>query len=836
MKSSRPSHLTLSLLFTAQLLIGASTVCAQTMNKVSEGELHFTAQDGTGLKLKTYGSDMVRVQHRKTGVDFLPDTHYEMVVDHKMGGSLTITEDEANWRVKSQSLSLTISKTSLSVEAKDQLDKTLIAEEKASFDNRFMRVNFKPDAKEKFTGFGMKPLADTDRLHVTGQVARRNYGEQGVPSRGSQGNLLVPFFISDKGYGLYFNTTFPNEFNFVAKGQFYAQFETQNEPADLDYFIIQGPKPAKILDQYTKLTGRPLLPPKWAFGLQYSDNEPGQNGLINADWWKKNVEEMYAKGFAMDHIVYDNDWREGSGGWSGSWFEFSKERYPDPAGFAKWYRDLGLTVTLDFNMNIANDSAGWKPEYNMPLNEKCNDDNSNSYPDYSNPEMRKWVWELFKTKAFDQKLAFPGEGIWIDEPDGIWGHCVAGKRTFDKRTWLENQNYYYFLIGKAIVQDGWMKDMKIKQGKQKKPDTLRPYVWIRGGSAGSQRFGTNWTGDIFHDTQTFQDHVIGVQSSGLAAFPYFNHDAGGFVIQNDKMEGGFDRKNHGLTDNTYVQWGMAFGSFTPIWRPHGYVSARWPIRRTEAVQKYAMMYTKLRYETMPYIYTAAIEAAQTGLPMASPMLVAYPDAPLAWSETRQYMWGPSMLVAPNTNISGRGDTQSLWLPSEPKWYDFWTGKAYDGDQVIHIQTRFGYIPTFVKAGGMIPRYDYALNTTKQDTSKVTLDVYIGADGTYTLKEDDGKTMAYAEGRLRESTFVWEQAAKQLSIKPAVGTYEGAPSERTWVVRFFGLTSIPKTGVVMVGGKEVVIAPEAASYKADTKSFDITVGKFPVTSSITVTYK
>lgn len=129
-----------------------------------------------------------------------------------------------------------------------------------------------------------------------------------------------------------------------------------------------------------------------------------------------------------------------SGGWSRSWFEFNPDLYPNPSTFKEFLDTNGLTLTLDLNMNNANDSWGWKPEYNMPV-VPCQDANSDSYPDYSKPEVRNWVWNLFWKKVLDPKLNYPGDGLWMDESDGIWGECIADSAVIGNGvTWGEMKN------------------------------------------------------------------------------------------------------------------------------------------------------------------------------------------------------------------------------------------------------------------------------------------------------------------------------------------------------------------------------------------------------------
>ena len=202
------------------------------------------------------------------------------------------------------------------------------------------------------------------------------------------------------------------------------------------------------------------------------------------------------------------------------------------------------------------------------------------------------------------------------------------------------KNYYFFLTAYAAVAEGWD---NVENGLPAGiGEAKRPHVWIRGGGSGMQRYASHWTGDIDFTTNFYKAHIVGMQASGLAGFPYFNHDAGGFGANSNTNAPDPDptARWDGPNDNYYIQWGCGLGSFSPLWRPHGYGQPRWPLNRSLESQNAFHRYATLRYELMPYIYTLAREAHDHGLPMARPMALAYPDRPEAWQPEQeyQYLW------------------------------------------------------------------------------------------------------------------------------------------------------------------------------------------------------
>jgi alpha-glucosidase (family GH31 glycosyl hydrolase) len=423
--------------------------------------IEITDNSGKLLRLRAYGDDMVRVQ-ASDDATFLPDDHYQMVEHHNHGGSLTILSDDATSLViASGDIRVTVSKNPLRLSFADAGGNTILSDSSGiDLDPAVLSYNFTADNAEKFIGYGQKRLALQDTFQLAGRTERRNYNENGFPGRGSQGVVIVPFYMSSKGYGFFANSTYPNEGRFNVAGDYSFRLETAGEAAEADYFFILGPAPADILEAYTRLTGRPRMLGKSYFGIHLSDNDPQIPGLpnINQQWWETMTTNHHNAGLPLDHMVFDNDWRAASplpggvvGQWGGSQFAFEATRYPDPASFRQSYDAKGLTLTLDLNLNNCNDSEGWNPSFNLDPSITTN--HGNSEPDYWNPATRNWFWNLMWNKAFNPALGYPGDAIWLDESDGVGrpnSHIVS-----NGRTWREMKNYYFFQTAYAAVAEGW---------------------------------------------------------------------------------------------------------------------------------------------------------------------------------------------------------------------------------------------------------------------------------------------------------------------------------------------------------------------------------------------
>ncbi len=772
MTRSRPgSRRVLRLLFTLQMiLISSVAFAAENLTDYASynrdgRSIVFTTSMGQQLRLTPYGNYVIRVQVVRRGEAFFPDDHYEMVETHNWPGALRIVQQESSFQITTGGITLRLSKSPLRISFYQLGQPTALLKESegAVWEGSRIIERLSFDDAEHFTGLGHDYFGRSDSLDLKGQVTQRNY----ATAHNQQSPLIVPFYVSSKGYGLFLNSTFANSFNFGKDGQYEFSLDDSGYGGRLDFFFILGPKIASILDRYTKLTGRPRLPALAMFGLALSDksNDETTKDPSDENWWKRKAVAHWQAGFPLDHFVNDNRWRAGGGKRCESYFDWDKTRFPDPAEFERWIKAHGLMVTIDFNRCIAQRSDGYQPSYNIPNTRGI--DFAASTPDLTRREVRDWFWKIFWRKSLDPGLGYPGDALWIDEFDQ-YGPAPVDMTLGNGSRWAEMRNYWFFLIAKALVQDGWDRDI----GPAK-----RPFVWVRGMTAGAQRYATLWSGDIKPNYDEMKKQIRGMQLAGLSGFPFWGHDAGGFYDGDKKI---------GPDDNMYRQWSLAFGSFTPFWKPHGPGGSRWPLDRSVDAQNDARKYGRLRYALMPYTYTYARQASETGLPIARAMVIDHETNPLAWKSDLQYMWGRELLVAPNASDGG---VVPVWLP-KGTWYDFWNDTKYSGDRVINYNASIGNLPLFVKAGSIVTMAHPALTTSAIEKDKLVIHVYSGADAEFRLYDDDGITEQYRLGREFTLTLLkFRQASMSLTISPEIGTYKNAPGRRSYELVFHGLSGL-----------------------------------------------
>ncbi len=696
------------------------SACGESPFESDGRAFYIESSDGSRtLRVAWYGNAIVRLQTAHDGESFLPDDHYEMVETHDWPNDVDVDVNSRFVVFDSPDLDVMVDRKSLVASFYPRENSPPVLQERMGSrgDNDGRVVRFQPNDDERFTGLGHGYFARAKSLELTGTVVDRNYGSEPI----EQAPLIVPFYLSSFGYGVFLNSTFPNRFALNADGDYSIAIDTHGFTGQMDYFFIAGPELTSVLDRYTQLTGRPRLPMKSMFGLQLSDKGHDHDSQTPSDetWWKDKIAEHRKAALPLDHVVNDNRWRAAGGKRCESKIEWDEERYPDPKIWADWLDEQGLVSTIDFNRCIARFSDGWDPAFNLPSID--NIEFADSAPDLTNADFRDWFWQLFYDKSLDPSLGYPGDALWIDEFDEQ-GAAPKDIVLANGRSSAEMRNYWFFLIAKALVADGWDQSDLVN----------RPFVWVRGMTAGAQRYATLWSGDIKPNNKEMAAQVRAMQLAGLAGFPYWGHDAGGFFDWDRRM---------GPDESLYKRWAMAFGSFAPIWKPHGMGQSRWPLDRSETSLAAAQQYGRLRYELMPYLYSAAHEAAETGAPIARPMLLDYPQSDEAWEHELQYFFGPDLLVAPVVDE----DESIVWLP-EGGWYSMRDGSYFEGERLLAIND--GVMPVFARAGAVVPKREYALSTAFIDKTTLVIDVYTGADGAFRLIEDDDRTEAYRDGERR----------------------------------------------------------------------------------------
>jgi alpha-D-xyloside xylohydrolase len=316
----------------------------------------------------------------------------------------------------------------------------------------------------------------------------------------------------------------------------------------------------------------------------------------------------------------------------------------------------------------------------------------------------------------------------------------------------------------------------VSEGQQEASKDKRVFILSRSAYAGAQRYGvTAWSGDVLSDWVTFARQIPAGLNYSISGMPYWTTDIGGF-ISGGNLE---DPKFREL----FVRW-FQFGTFSPIFRVHG---TRNPSENElwsygSDAQKILVDYDTLRYRLMPYIYSDAWQVTSKHGTLMRPLVMDWREDVEAQNTGDEYLFGPAILVAPVTTQGATSRT--VYLP-QTTWYDFWTGEKVDGGRHMQADAPLEKLPLFVRAGSIVPMGPPMEWSTEKPADPIELRVYPGADGDFTMYEDENDGYAYQKGAHATIALHWDEGAKTLTIGARQGSFPGMLKERTFRVVVVG---------------------------------------------------
>jgi alpha-glucosidase len=424
--------------------------------------------------------------------------------------------------------------------------------------------------------------------------------------------------------------------------------------------------------------------------------------------------------------------------------EFLKDSFPNPKQMIKNLDDKGVKTVLVTEPFILTTSKRWQETVDKDVLAKDSVGNPYKFDfyfgntgliDIYNPKGKAWFWNIYK------ELADIGvKGVWGDlgEPEVHPSKLLHATGTAD-----EVHNIYGHDWAR-LVFEGYQKDFP----------NQRPFILMRSGSSGSQRFGLiPWSGDVnrtWGGLQSQTEIAIQMAMQGLA---YMHSDLGGFAGAN-------------LDDELYTRW-LQYGVFQPIYRPHAQeeVPAE-PVFREEKTKQLAKQSIELRYKLLPYNYTLAFENNQSGAPLMRPVFFDEPNSKTQQLSATTYLWGKDFLVTPIVNSNVK--EQEVYFPKNNVWFDFYTDEKFEGGQTKAIQTKENYIPTYVRAGAFIPMAKLVQSTDTYNASSLDVHYYYDESvitSTSQLYNDDGLTPnAFEKGNYELLQFESEIEKGNLEIE------------------------------------------------------------------------
>jgi len=511
----------------------------------------------------------------------------------------------------------------------------------------------------------------------------------------------------------------------------------------LDYVVFYGPSADNVIASYRNLSGNVPMLPQWAYGFwQCRERYTSGAHLV------ETVKEFRKRNLPLDVIV--QDWQYwGDRGWGVP--QFDEKNYSNPSAFIKELHNLNA----HFNISI------WSnPDKNSTIGKEYVAKNrfipDTKWLDYFNPETRKEYWNTLKVNMLDNGV----DSWWMDavepENDALKGtrtHIGAGD--FYRLT-------YPLMVSRAVYE-----------GQREATSDKRVCILTRSAFSGQQRYGIiNWSGDIGGTWDTFKNQIVAGLNYTITGFPYWTTDIGGFFRPGNSQY--TDEKYHELLTRWY-QW----GTFNPIFRIHGYQTETEPWKYGQKVEGNMRKMLNLRYRLLPYIYSEAWQVTKNGSTMMRPLVMDFNTDTAAVNHQYQYMFGKSVLVAPvtETNVS----EWNVYLPKSAGWFNFWTGKHFNGGQSIKTDAPLDKIPLFVKAGSIIPMGKIIQYSGEKSADTLDIRVYKGADAKFDLYEDEGENYNYEKGRYTIVSFNWNEKRQSLTISDRKGNYTGSLAKRIFNV-------------------------------------------------------
>ena len=590
-------------------------------------------------------------------------------------GSLKLVIDKANFSMKfyrGEELITTSTGRDLAMIKADW--KGDYYDQNGDTENTYMMQQFSIGVGELFYGTGERftPFAKN------GQSVLTSNEDGGTSTEQSYKN--IPFYISNKGYGVLVNHPEPVSLEFATENVTKTSFSVPG--GSLDYFFFNGPSMKDVLTRYTDLTGKPSLPAPWTFGLWLSTSFTTSYDEATV---MSFIDGMLDRGIPLRTFHFDCFWMKGFH-WSN--FIWDEDVFPDPKGLLSRIKAKGLNICVWINSYIGQESILFKEgmEKGYFLKRQNGDvwqwdmwQPGMAIVDFTNPEAYKWFQDKLEVL-----LDMGVDCFKTDFGERIPTNCVYS----DGSDPVKMHNYYTYLYNKCVYEL-----LERKRGKG------QAVLFARSATVGGQKFPVHWGGDCWSDYVSMEESLRGGLSLMMSGFGFWAHDIGGF--------------ENTSTADVYKRW-VAFGLLSSHSRLHGSSSYRVPWAYDDEAVDVVRFFTRLKARLMPYLYKTAVETSKTGIPTMRSMVLEYTkDRNCAYLD-KQYMLGDNLLVAPIFNE----DSLGIYYLPEGTWTDFLTGEVKEGGKWYEQKYDYLHLPLFAKPNSIIvmgstdekPDYEYEKNT------------------------------------------------------------------------------------------------------------------------------
>ena len=647
-------------------------------------------------------------------------------------------------------------------------------------------IDFNLETNEILYGGGARALGMNRRGNRLKLYNRAHYGYE---TRSELMNFTLPIVLSSNMYMIHFDNAPIGYLDLDSKKDNTLTYETIS--GRKTYQVIAGDSWIDVIDTYTDLTGKQPLPPRWAFG-----NFSSRFGYHSQAETEATIKAFKDEKIPVDAVILDLYWfGKDIKGTMGN-LEIYKDSFPDAKQMIQDFNKQGVKTIFITEPFVLTTSNRWYEASNLGILAKDSVGKPFKYDfyfgntgliDIYNPKGEQWFWNIYK------ELAELGvAGVWGDlgEPE------VHPEKLIHHTGTANEKHNIYGHDWARLVFEGYQRDF---------PET-RPFILMRAGYSGSQRYGLiPWSCDVNRTWGGLQSQTEIALQMAMQGLGYMHSDLGGFAGAN-------------LNDNLYIRW-LQYGVFQPIYRPHAQEEVpSEPVFRSPRAKKLAKQAIELRYKLLPYNYTIAFENNQKGTPLMRPLFFEETDNKALYTNATTYLWGNDFLVTPIVKDSV--ETKEVYFPKDAVWFDFYTDEKIRGGQTKMVATQEASIPTYVRGGAFIPMAKPMQTTANYDSNTFDLHYYHDesiAESERMLYNDNGLLAnAYEKGDFELLEFESEFEKNRLEIELEAENGENF-SSNTKTITMIVHNIVKKPRKVKFSGKRIQF-----EWKEDKQTLTFTI--------------
>lgn len=757
-------YLKISSILVATAFLSTLPVEAQTFRQTKQGITGTT--QGMDIEIQFVSPEIVRVVKAPEGRSFTKKSL--SVVKSPESMSVTTEKKGETVSLKSNAVRVDFNVGTGRISFFDKQGKALFTEKDygaqftpfndAGNPTFSVRQAFLLDKDEAIYGLGQQQVDDLNqRNHKHFMRQRALYAS-------------VPIIQSTKGYGMFWDNYSPTTYTDNPQ-----EMSFDSEVGEcMDYYFMYGGNADGVIAQIRDLTGQAPMYPLWTFGFwQSRERYKSQQETMEV------VDKYRELGIPLDGIIQDWQYWGPNSNWNS--MNFDNPEFPDPQKMIDHVKKKNAKIMISIWASFGPDTNPYKDleKINALFNFKTwpADGGVKAYDAY-NEKARDIYWEHLNKGLFSKGI----DAWWTDstEPD----HLDVQERDFDIPTAMGT----YRSVVNAFPL---MSNKGVYEHQRAVTSDKRVYLLTRCAFAGQQRYAANtWSGDVVCNWETFRKQIPTGLNFSLSGIPYWNTDIGGFF--NWPYHGGAENKAY---HELYTRW-FQYGTFLPMQRSHG-SGVKKEIynlgKKGDWVYDSEEKYINLRYALLPYLYSTGWQVTDNAGSFLRALFMDFNEDQKVHNISNQYMFGKAFLVTPVTrnmyvfsdkeqwkdpyeDFSKTG-TQDVYLPKGTKWFDFWTGEALNGGQLVTKEVPIDIIPLYVRAGSIVPFGPKVQYSTEKKWNNLEIRIYPGADGEFVLYEDENDNYNYEKGVYSTIKFTWDDANRTLNIADREGTFPGMLKSR-----------------------------------------------------------